>query len=542
MDAVFDPLRSRLLRLNEIGVALSAEPDPERLLERILESARELTRADGGTLYLRTSDDRLRFAIMQTDSLAVRVGGTQGDTVSPPPIPLYDETGAPNHRMVAAHAALTGRTVNIPDASRASDFDLSGARAFDQETGYHSRSLLTVPLRDHEGEVIGVLQLINAINAITGQVAPFSSADQELAESLASQAAVALRNKRLIEDQRRLFESFVELIATAIDDKSPHTGHHCRRVPELTMMLAEAAAAATGGPLAEFRLSGDERYALRIASWLHDCGKITTPERVIEKSTKLQTIFDRIETVDTRFEVLRREAEIARLRAELEARRAGREPDLEALDRAYRNAVAGLEADRDFLRRANVGGERMTAADQDRVRAIGRRRWVGPGGEEGDLLTADEVRNLTIPKGTLTAEERAIINDHIVATIRMLEALPYPKYLRNVPEYACNHHERMDGTGYPRGLKREEMSVPARVMGIADVFEALTAKERPYKEGMKLSRALAILGQMRLDQHVDPDLFDVFVREKVYLRYAERFLDREQIDPVDESRIPGYTP
>lgn len=537
MNSTTANLFDRLQRLNAIGVALSAEKNTDRLLERILESAKELTNADGGTLYLRTEDDTLRFAIMLTDSLGLRLGGTSGEGIDLAPLPLYDADGQPNHHMVAAHAAVEGKTVNVPDAYEAEDFDFSGPRAFDEQTGYHSKSFLTVPMVNHEGTVIGVLQVINARDA-AGEVVAFSLEDQRLVESLASQAAVSLTNKRLIDDQKQLFESFIELIAGAIDDKSPYTGGHCRRVPVLTMMLANAAAKVKEGPLRDFQMDADDRYELRIAGWLHDCGKITTPEYVVDKSTKLETIYDRIAELETRLAVLKRDAELFNLKRQIAV--TGRGGSTEPAELDYQEHLRQLKADRDFLRACNVGGESMSEADIRRVKKIARRRWVDLDGRERPLLSDNEVYNLTVTKGTLTPEERQIINYHIVATIRMLEALPYPQHLKRVPEFAGGHHEHMDGSGYPRGLTREQMSVQARVMGIADIFEALTAQDRPYKNGMKLSEALRILGQMKLEQHIDSDLFDVFVREKVYLQYAEKFLKPEQIDRVDESQIPGY--
>ena len=539
MESRTPSLLERLRRLNDIGIALSAEADTERLLERILESARELTNADGGTLYLRGDDGALHFEIMLNASLDIRLGGTSGEVIGFEPLPLHDGDGRPNHTMVAAHAALEKVTVNIPDAYETEDFDLSGTRAFDAKTGYRSKSFLTVPMVNHEDTVIGVLQLINAMEGET--VVPFSDEDRQLVESLASQAAVALTNKRLLDDQRRLFEAFIELIAGAIDDKSPYTGGHCRRVPELTMMLAEAVAQTREGPLAGFHMTEDDRYELKIAGWLHDCGKVTTPEYVVDKATKLETIHDRIHEVDTRFEVLKRDVAIRLLRNALGAQARGERVDNSAEQAALETELAALNDDRDFIRRCNVGGEFMSDEDIARVRRIARYHWKNPEGREVNLLSDDEVENLCIRKGTLTPEEREVINYHIVATIKMLEALPFPSYLRNVPEYAGGHHERMDGKGYPKGLTRDQMSVQARVMGIADVFEALTAKDRPYKPGMKLSTALEILGRMREDQHIDPDIFDVFVKQGVYLDYARRFLDPEQIDEVDISRLPGVS-
>ncbi len=532
-----DDLVQRLDQLNAIGASLSAERDINRLLEAILTAAKTITRADGGTLYRVTEEKSLRFEIVRTSSLKYYLGGSTGNPVPFYPIQLYKD-GKPNQTMVAAQAALTGKTINIADAYTAEGFDFTGTRAFDAKTGYRSQSFLTVPMRDHEGETIGVLQLINAIDPLSGEIVAFSASDQRLAESLASQAAVALANRLLINQLESLFESFISLINGAIDEKSPYTGGHCQRVPVLTMMLAEAVNETTEGPLADFRMTDKDRYELKIAGLLHDCGKVTTPVHVVDKATKLETIFDRIQLIDTRFEVLKRDLEIDSLK-----RRAGMGRMEAAEEEArLRDELRRLDEDRKFLHACNVGSERMRDDDVAHVKRIAKYRWHDLSGHEADFLSADEVKNLTIRAGTLTEEERKIINHHIVATIRMLEALPWPKHLTNVPEYAGGHHERMDGKGYPKGLTREQMSVQARCMGIADIFEALTAKDRPYKKGKTLSESLEILGRMKLNHHIDPDLFDIFVRRKIYRRYAEMFLDKEQIDEVDESRIPGFKP
>jgi HD-GYP domain-containing protein (c-di-GMP phosphodiesterase class II) len=385
--------------------------------------------------------------------------------------------------------------------------------------------------------LIGVLQLINALDGETGQVRAFSSTDQRFIEALAAQAGVALTNQLLISQLEELLESLVTLINIGIDEKSPYTGRHCQFVPELTMLLADAAHATESGPLADFRLSDNERKQLWLAGLLHDCGKITTPVHVVDKATKLETIFDRIALIDTRYEVLLRDAEIAALREQ-----AAQPERKDAIARALELELAALREERDFIRTVNIGGESMAQADQERVRRIAMRRWRTADGELRDFLDADETENLTIRAGTLTAAERAIVNNHISVSIRMLEALPWPKHLQKVPEYAGGHHERMDGKGYPRGLTKEQMSVPARLMAIADIFEALTARDRPYKKGKPLSESLRILGNFSLNGHIDPELFDVFIRSKVYLTFAEKHLHPSQIDAVDEAAIPGYTP
>ena len=525
--------------LTDVGIALSAEKDHSRLLEIILLKARELTYADGGTLYTRTDDNRLKFEIMVNETLGIHRGGTSGEDIQFYPISLYDKNGEPNNKMVASWAALSGETINIADAYEEKRFDFSGTRDFDQKTGYRSKSFLTVPLTDHENEMIGVLQLLNARDPETGEVKPFSELDQYVVESLASQAAVTVSNRSLIDAQKQLFDAMIELIANAIDEKSPYTAGHCHRVPELTNMLAEAACEINYGPLRDFAMDDKEKYALNVAGWLHDCGKITTPEYVVDKGTKLETIYDRIKIVEVRFEVLKRDREIAALRRKLQEH--GIDVDLDD-DASCRADLKQLADDLEFIRACNIGGETMDETDIERVKQIAKYQWCNPEGKNKGLLSGDEIQNLVIGRGTLTYREREIINNHISVTIKMLESLPYPKHLAAVPEYAGGHHEKMDGSGYPRGLTREQMSIPARIMGIADIFEALTAGDRPYKKAMPLSQALMILGRMKLDNHIDPDLFDVFIHKQVYLKYAERFLDKAQIDDFDVTTVPGYAP
>jgi HD-GYP domain-containing protein (c-di-GMP phosphodiesterase class II) len=543
MSTVKDLLQ-RFEQLNEIGAALSSERDVNCLLERILIAAKEITRADGGTLYsINEEGTHLTFEILHNDSLEVRMGGTSGKPIPFQALPLACPDGSPNESMVAAWCALHKRTINIADAYAADDFDFSGTRGFDANTGYRSTSFLTVPMKNHENELIGVLQLINALDRKTGGTIAFSAESQRLVESLASQASIAVSNRQLIQQQEKLFESFIDMINFAIDDKSAYTGGHCQRVPALTMMLADAVVNANEGPFAAFTMSEQDRYELKIAGLLHDCGKITTPVHVVDKATKLETIYDRIDLVDTRFEVLKRDAEIAMLKARLALRETIDAVAEQKLESSFRQQIDALDIERALLRRVNTGSEAMDEQDQQAVRDIGRKhKWTNPQGETVDFLTADEIENLTIRAGTLTKAERAIINNHIVVTIKMLESLPWVKHLKRVPEYAGGHHERMDGKGYPRGLTRDQMSVQARIMGIADIFEALTASDRPYKPGKTLSEALHIMRKFRDNGHIDPDLFDVFVHSKVYLQYAREFLAPEQIDEVDEAGIIGAGP
>jgi HD-GYP domain-containing protein (c-di-GMP phosphodiesterase class II) len=532
----------QLERLNAIGIALSSEHNTNRLLEMILLGAQELTNADGGTLYTITDDAKLKFEIMCNSSLNIALGGTTGKAIQYAPLPLYLENGKPNLNMVAAYSVINEATVSIEDAyAPQQGFDFTGTRAFDERTGYHSKSFLTVPMKNHENEVIGVLQLINAIDQDTQQIIPFSASNQRLVESLASQAAVTLTNHQLMDGLKRLFESFIKLIADAIDEKSPYTGGHCQRVPELTMMLTEAAINTNVGAFKNFTMNEQELYELKIAAWLHDCGKVTTPESIMDKATKLETIFDRIHLIDSRFELLKAQREAAHLHKVIQMQAKGKPINPKHLAHEINIIKKQLDDDKNFIRKANHGSESMSKEDQARVHEIANYQFLNEADQSVKFLTENEVYNLTISKGTLTKEERQIINNHIVVTINMLESLPYPKELRRVPEYAGGHHERMDGTGYPKGLKREQMSIPARIMGVADIFEALTSKDRPYKKAKSLSETLNILGKMKLNNHVDPDVFDLFIREKIYMKYAEQFLDPKQLDEVDINNIEGYS-
>ena len=578
------PDQTLFKRLIDIGIALSAENDTEKLMERILVEAKELGNADGGTLYIRTKEDTLRFEIIRNDSLGLAQGGTSGEEINIPPQLMYNKDGSPNNKQMVSSAALSGETLNIIDAYDSSEFDFSGTKKFDEGTGYRTTSVLTVPMKNRQDEVIGILQLLNAQDPDTGEVIAFSENIQPLIEALASQAAVALDNALLMGAQEDLLESFIVLLARAVDAKSPYTGGHCERVPELTEMLTMAVCEAETGPFADFNLTKAEWYELHIGAWLHDCGKVTTPEYVVDKSTKLETITDRIHEIRMRFEVAKREAVIACQEKIIagHGEAANFQKELDA-------TLQQLDDDFYFIAECNLGGEYMAEELIDRVKRIGEKTWsrtlddrVGIANEElrrkerevaRDLpsvepLLADridhliehdvaafssdpknsygfqfdvpeykynlgEIYNLCISRGTLTTEERFKINDHIVQTIVMLESLPFPKHLERVPEIAGGHHEKMDGTGYPRKLRGKDMSIPARVMAIADVFEALTAVDRPYKPPKKLSESIKIMSSMVEGNHLDPDLFKLFLESGVYMDYAGKYLLPSQIDDID---------
>ncbi|RCS59894.1 GAF domain-containing protein [Parvibium lacunae] len=510
---------------------LARERDLATLLEKILRAAQTLTLADGGSLYRYDPDKRqLAFATVLNDSLGFWYGGTSGQPVPFSPLPLFDDAGRALTSSVVTHCAHQLETVAIPDAYAAEGFDFTGAKAFDRQHHYRSVSFLTVPLLDHNRALLGVLQLVNARNK-QGEIIPFAEADVAFIEALTAQAAIVLDNHLMVVQLEELFSKFANLIAAAIDEKSKHTSAHCQRVPALTMLLADAAHAQKSGPLGSFTMSDSDRRELLLAANLHDCGKITTPEYVLDKATKLTGMHDRIEAIELRLEVVKRDCQIEAAQRRL----AGADPEVTA--QWLEAQLAILEADQRFLRKTNFGVERMAADDMQRVKLLAQRLWRNPRGQHVPLLSAEEVDALCIPYGTLSQTERMQINNHIVATIKMLEALPWPPQLRNVPEFAGGHHERMDGRGYPKGLRREDMSWQARMMALADIFEALTAKDRPYKRPNTLSEAMQILAKMVANQHVDPDLFRLFVTEKVYLAYAEHYLDPAQIDSVEIEHI-----
>ena len=586
-----------LVEILNIATTLSGASDLRTLLQLILSKSRQLTGSDAGSIFLvercdaRRNPggiDQLWFAVSQNASLAAssatdRVDEGIDSTVSDIRFPLTPE------RLVG-WSALSGEVLNIPDVYQLDPglpyrFD----RAVDLKLGYRAVSMLTVPMRSTSGETVGVMQLINrkrdphtllTADTAAGLVRPFDAFDQHLIEALASQAAVCVERTQLLEAQEQLIDSMITLLAGAIDAKSPYTGGHCERVPELAMMLARAAEETAEGPLADFRLGGEQAWReFRIGAWMHDCGKITTPEYVVDKATKLEANYNRIHEVRTRFEVLLRDARIAWLEGVING---GDPAELEA---AYLQRQSQLQADFAFVADCNLGGEFFGPDKVESLRAIASQSWqrhfdnrLGLAWEElsrhndsaqelpvPEPLLADhawhviprqsnqipdasygfklevpehlynlgEVHNLTISRGTLTNEERYKINEHIVQTIMMLETLPFPANLSRVAEYAGTHHETLDGKGYPRRLTADDLSVPSRIMAIADIFEALTASDRPYKKAKTLSECLKILAGFRDRQHIDADLFALFLRSGVYRTYAERYLKPEQIDAVD---------
>ncbi|MGH1362465.1 MAG: HD domain-containing phosphohydrolase [Calditrichia bacterium] len=522
---------SRIQRLTEIGIALSAEKDINKLLDMIVDEAMNITNADAGTLYIVDNDfDNLRFEILKNRTLNTSIGGTSGTEINLPPVPLRID-GEENHANVSSYAALTGEMVNIADVYEAEGFDFSGPMDYDRQSGYRSTSMLVIPMKNHDGEIIGVLQLLNAQNFETGEVIPFGGENVNLIISLASQAAIALENAELIYSLKELFEAFIKSIATAIDEKSPYTGGHIRRVTELTMMIAARVNDISDGPFAEIRLSPEEMEELRIAAWMHDVGKITTPEHIIHKSHKLEGIFDRIDVVMTRFDLIKqiKHSEYLEEKMVILERSGGMTEELEELEDRHREIISMLEMEKNFIVKCNTGTETMSSEQSELLKEISHKTFSHEG-EEKRFLTDDELYHLSIQKGTLTAEERKIIENHALVSIKILSQLPFPKKLARVADYAGGHHEKLDGSGYPFGLTAEQLPLQARIMALADIFEALTAKDRPYKEPMPLSRAIGILDHMCKSNHIDENLYRLFIDSGIVLDYAERELTNKQID------------
>ena len=524
----------RIRNLTDIGLALSSEKRIGRLLEMIVDEARRVANADAGTLYiLDKKQHSLRFEIIQNDSMKIRKGGISGEAMDDlPSVPLYDAVGRPNHANVSSYVALTGKRIAIADVYQASEFEFSGTRKYDQATGYRSRSMLVIPLADHENRIIGVLQLLNAMDPESGEVVPFPAGIVDLVASLASQAAVALNNARLIEDLQKLFDSFIRAIATAIDAKSPFTGGHIARVVELTMDIARAVNQSDRDCFRDTHFSADELEELRIAAWMHDIGKITTPEHLLSKTNKLEGLYDRIELVETRFALIGQAWENALLKQKMEILQSPEPPDrrrqlLDQLDDQWRQQATELTEELELLRRINADKQQATETTVKQVQTIAEKKFR-VNEEEHAYLSPQETACLSIIRGNLLEGERKIIEHHAEMTRRITRELPFPERLEGVPEYAAGHHEKLDGSGYPLGLKAAEIPIQSRIIAIADVFEALTARDRPYKSPMSISQALKILGFMKKDGHIDPDIYDLFVEKELYRDYSEKELDDRQ--------------
>ena len=527
------------------------------IIEKVMRVARKACDADGCFFFSVSDNKYINLEYSRVNSLNVGISGTENMAFFPS-VFLPDVKNR-SRKAPSEYCALNREIINSPNIFQTTGIDTDLIAKFDDANNYSTISLLAIPLVDRKDNLLGVAQFTNAKDA-NGKIISFTTEAQKVVLSVCKLITIALENKNQKESYSQLLESFIEVLARAIDAKSPYTGSHCQRVPIIARLLATAAVQETTGNLKTFEMSPDDWYTLHIASWLHDCGKVTTPEYIVDKATKLETIFNRIHEIRNRFEILRRDAHIEYLQ-----KRLNNIDTKQHLQAEFVAKVKQLEEDFAFVAKCNTGDIELNDRDIARLEQISQiqfvryfNRMLGLSWAERDNVenkdfyvhparenllqnrkdqifgpyNRGELYNLEIRRGTINKEERDKINEHIVVTIDMLKALPFPKELSKVVEYAGAHHERIDGKGYPNGLTGDQMSVPAKIMAIADIFEALTANDRPYKEPKKLSEVLRIMQQMKHNGHIDPDLYDVFIRSKVYQDYAEQYMDKNQIDEV----------
>ncbi len=517
----------QISELTTLGKALGSDKDIRALLEMILSIAGRFTRADGGTLYLVDhARQSLVFNVIQNKSLGMT---ETKKTINLPGVPLYHRDGSPNYSNVSAYVFHTGKIVNIKDVYRTKKFQFDGTRKFDETLNYKSRSMVVIPMTNHEDEIIGILQLINSIDPFTGMITSFTREDQEKAAALASQASVILTQQSLILEMKTLFEAFITAIAVSIDEKSKHTGGHIQRVTELSLMIAEKInqdQTLFSGTC----LTDDQMDELRIAALMHDTGKITTPEHIIGKSSRLETVCDRIDLIRTRWELFKTHQKLDAAQKKLALLdQTPRQNAFLDIDRACDEQIKLLENEFKTLAAVNSSKKSLDPSSMAQLEAINEKKQLIFGKSVPYLLT-DEFENLCILNGTLSPKERDIINNHAVLTQKILGKLPWPKKLVNIPSIAGAHHEKLDGSGYPLHLDRDDLNIQARILAIADIFEALSARDRPYKDPMILSRAVQILEEMGEKGLVDKDIVHLFFSSGTHLEYAKKHLASSQID------------
>ena len=541
-----------------ISDSISKESDYLVSVSKIIDLAGHFCSAEAGFFYTLVDDKFLNLEYSYNEKLNIRKLGSDNNQYQTSI--FIPESRSKQQKSAIETCVINNEIINLPEIYGTNKLDNSFFANYDSLNDYSSISLLTIPLVNRKGYVIGGVQYVNCKDA-KGKYISFTKDMQKDISSLCNLATLVLENRKLNEDYGQLLESFIEVLARAIDAKSPYTGAHCQRVPVIARMLATAAVQEDSGPLKDFEMSNDDWYALNIASWLHDCGKVTTPEYIVDKATKLETIYNRIHEIRNRFEILRRDAHIEYLKKRL----ANVAPQ-ETLQAEFVTKIKELEAEFDLIAKCNIGDTALTDKEIEMLENISKKQFVryfsrakGISWAERDHLddleaashpqmenllqnrkdhvwgqyNRGELYNLKVRSGTINKEEREKINEHIVVTIDMLKALPFPKELSNVIEYAGAHHERIDGKGYPNGLTGDQMSIPAKIMAISDIFEALTANDRPYKEPKKMSQVLSIMKYMKNTGHIDPDLYEVFIRAGVYKEYAEQYVSKEQIDEIN---------
>lgn len=503
----------KIEEIMKINLAITSQHNKDKLLEDILILTRRLTNADAGTLYIKSEDEKsLKFNVIQNDSLNIKMGGTN-KLPNWADLPIYLEDGSLNNKMVAVVCANEKRIINISDVYKATRYKFDGTKEFDKKTKYLSKSMLVIPLINHENEVIGVLQLINKIK--NKEIISFDNFDEKVIISLASQAAMALTNMQLIKSLEDFINAFVTTIAKAIDTKSPYTSDHIQKVEKIALLLATAINE-DKTIYKEIKYSENDYKQIALAAWMHDIGKISMPEHVIDKATKLEKIFDRIHLIEQRFELIKKNKEIEYLKNLISKENLEKE-------------IKELEKDIEFIKRINLGGEFMLDEDILKLKNLSNKTYIN-NNQDLPYLTSDEVYNLSIKKGTLTKEEIEIIKNHAQLSLDMISELPFPKRYKDVLNIACNHHEKLNGLGYPRGLSEKDISLEDRIMILADIFEALTASERPYKDAMKLSTVKKILNDMSQKGELDKELIEFFFSHTIFRKYTKEELKPEQLD------------
>lgn len=529
LEFTYDRQKNHINQLNIIGSSLSTENSIEKLLQMIINKSRTFTNADAGTLYMLSEDERsLEFKIVENDTLNIKLG-SNGEKIDWPNVELFLENKEENKQMVAALSAIESKVVNIEDVYDADGFNFEGTKKFDNSTGYRSKSMLVIPMINNNLDVIGVLQLINAQDKY-GKSIKFSKDDEQNIVALTSLAAVAITNVKMINDLKELLESFIKSIAYAVDQKSPYTGGHVQKVVKIALMITEALNEEKSGKYESVYYNEEEVNEIRISALMHDVGKITTPQHVMDKATKLETLYDRINVIRSRFEILKRDLTIDMMSKKVELINSGSDTkSIERLKKELEEKIYEIDDEVHFLVMANVGGEFMRDEDLENIKKIGSRK-IRVNNIEQNILTEDEVKNLSIRKGTLTAKELDVMRDHVKVSNEMLEALPFPKNLRRVPEIAGGHHEKLNGKGYPKGLSADELTLESRILALSDIFEALSASDRPYKDGKKLSEVMKIIGFMVKDEELDSDLVQFFYDRNLHIEYAKNFLTPEQLD------------
>lgn len=520
---------SRSLKvLNRMGQELSANTDLYELLDFFTTELMDLTNADGGTLYLMDEKTKsLSFEVVKNRSLGIQ-NSSKDMSEKWVNLELYDKNGVENTHMVATLCALTKEPVFIDNIYTSKNFDFSGTKKFDEMTNYHSRSMMAIPLLNHEKNVIGVLQLINKLLP-SGDAVSFTKEDEDISLSLSSQIAVVLSNSLLVKELEELLESFLSSIITALKAKSPHTSAHISKMVKLSEMFVEAIDK-DSTVFKNKNYSKEMKQVMRFSSLLHDIGKLSTPEFILDKATKLQSLHDRIEVVKLRFANAKKSAKIEMLESLMGV--SVKDQKTHDATIKYEKTMQQIDDDLEFLEALNSNTNYASDETVARVREIGKKSFFD-GYQETQFLTENEIENLTIRSGSITEEERRVINNHATVSVRILDKLPFPKKYERIPEIAGNHHEKINGSGYPKGLKENEISFEARILAITDIFEAITASNRPYKNPNSLSSSIKILYLMAKDGELDRDLVKFFYESGLYLEYAQKYLHKSQIDKVD---------